>query len=85
MPVKGSNPMRTEYKGTSIAIETNNVNGGPWAAVVRVWPVHNRIRALRDQRVIEGSYKNREDAEEAGVQWAKERIDAYGQNGLPSL
>jgi hypothetical protein len=76
--------MRTEYKGSSIAIETTHKNGGPWAAVVRVWPVHNRIRALRDQREIEG-YKNRGEAEEAGVQWAKERIDSYAQNRLPTL
>ena len=71
--------MRTEFKGSSITIETTQKNGGPWAAVVQVRPVDNKVSALRDQRELEG-YKNQGEAEDAGLQWARERIDAFAEN-----
>ena len=74
--------MRTEYSGYSIAIEAKQKNGGLWAAEVRIWPVHNRVRALRDQREVEG-YNTLALSEDAGLAWARERIDAYAENRLP--
>ena len=71
--------MKTEFKGSSIAIETTQKNGGPWAAVVQIQAVDTAISTLRAERELEG-YKNQQEAEDAGMQWARERIEAYAEN-----
>ena len=70
--------MKTEFKGSSIAIETTQKNGGPWAAVVQIRAEDNAINALRAQSELEG-YKNQGEAEEAGLDWARDRIKAYAE------
>jgi len=71
--------MKTEFKRSSIIIETTQKNGGPWAAVVQVGAVDSAFNALHAESQLEG-YKNQAEAEEAGLDWARDRIKAYAEN-----
>ena len=52
-----------------------------WTANVWIGPILEIPKALRDMGQLEG-YKSRQEAEDAGVHWGKDRIDAYEQNRL---
>ena len=71
--------MKTQFTDSSIEIETTQNNDGLWTAVVQIRPIDNAVIALRAQRELEG-YKNQEEAEDAAMQWAKDRIEAYAVN-----
>ena len=52
-----------------------------WGAKVLIWPIVETIIALREHHEVEG-YKSQGEAEEAGVQWGRKRLDLYAQNKL---
>ena len=73
--------MTTEYDGYTIVVTATRQADGLWAAKILIWPVTEITVALREHHEVEG-YKNQKEAEEAGLQWGRKRINLYAQNKL---
>ena len=72
--------MKIEYRGYTIDVTVTRQMVS-WGAKVLIWPIVETIIALREHHEVEG-YKSQGEAEEAGVQWGRKRIDLYAQNKL---
>ena len=71
--------MKIEYSGYTIDVTATRQLDGLWSAKVLIWPIVETTKALREQHEVEG-YKNQEEAEEAGLQWGRKRLNLYAQN-----
>ena len=69
-------PMKTEYRGYKIDVTAAKHEDGVWTAKVYIGPVIENPKAFREMGEIDGAY-SQSDAEAAGVQWGKYRIDLY--------
>lgn len=74
--------MRTEYKGYKIEL-TVKQKDGLWAADVWVWTLVKTASPLSDWAGIEG-HNTEDEAELAGLQWAKARVDIITEGRLRS-
>ncbi len=73
--------MKIEYRGYTIDVTATMQLGGRWSAKILIWPIAETIKALREQHEIQG-YSNRVEAEHAGLQWGRKRLNLYTQNKL---
>jgi hypothetical protein len=74
--------MKIEYRGHTIDVTPTIQAEGLWRAKILIWPITETIKALRQHSEIEG-YSNKVEAEHAGLQWGRKRLDLYDQNKLP--
>jgi hypothetical protein len=68
-----------EIQGYKIDLDTEQASG-VWEVEVSVWPKHEGGPALTDGTKLTG-YPSQSEAEKAGLEWAKDRIDLYTQGG----
>ena len=73
--------MKIEYNGYTIDVTATRQLDGLWRAKVLIWPIVETTKALREHHEVEG-YKSQEEAEEAGLQWGRKRLNLYAQNKL---
>jgi hypothetical protein len=74
--------MKFQHRGYNIEVMTEEKDG-LWLAHVRIWPVIETRRGLRDKLTLDG-YGIESEALDAGLAWAKERIELYGSGKLPN-
>lgn len=67
--------MEIEYRGYTIEVMAIG-SGDIWAADVCIKPVSKGTKALAEKGEIDGA-ANQSDAEYAGLQWGKYRIDLF--------
>jgi hypothetical protein len=71
--------MKIEYSGYTIDVTVTKQLDGLWRAKVLIWPIVETTKALREHHEVE-DYKSHEEAEEAGLQWGRKRLNLYAQN-----
>ena len=71
--------MKIEYRGYTIDVTVTRQLDGRWSAKMLIWPIVETIKALREQHEIQG-HSNRVEAEHAGLQWGRKRLNLYAQN-----
>ena len=72
--------MKIEYSGYTIDVTVRR-QLLDWNAKILIWPIVETFIALREHHEVEG-YENQKEAEEAGLQWGRKRLDLYAQNTL---
>ena len=73
--------MKKAHRSYTIDVTVTRQLGGRWSAKILIWPIAEAIKGLREQHEIQG-YSNRVEAEHAGLQWGRKRLDLYAQNTL---
>jgi hypothetical protein len=63
------------YKQYEIEITTRKLQSGEWTAYLMTTPIMPAIHGIE----LRGKYNTQEEAENAGFEWAKKRIDQKGQ------
>ena len=70
-----SRPMKIDYRGCSVEV-TSTESEAFWAAHVCIEPLTGDGAGLREKGEIDGAI-NQSDAEIAGVEWGKYRVDLF--------
>ena len=73
-------PMKIEYRGYTIDVTVTSQLDG-WSAKVLIWPIVETMEGLREYHEVQG-YSNRVEAEHAGLQWGRKRLNLYAQGKL---
>jgi hypothetical protein len=73
--------LKIAYRGYFIDVTVTKQMDALWTAKVWIGPVGEPAKALRDMGELEG-YANLVEAEHAGLQWGRKRLNLYAQNKL---
>jgi hypothetical protein len=68
--------MKTEYRSYRIDVTTAKQEDGRWTATVYIGPVIENPKAFREMGEVDGA-DSQDDAEAAGREWGKYRVDLY--------
>ena len=74
--------MLIKYRGYSIGVGAEKQQDGLWTANAWIGPIVENPKALRDIQELTG-FASQQEAEKAGLEWGKKRLNLYAENKLP--